>query len=104
MPLTDPNRNSDRLQPEVAAALGKGITASRDREERRFRIEFAIGGYRSYRVVPSPKCNVEHIPWVLRAKEWNRALALMERWFREKESTDKSSSAGHHDDNHGVAA
>ena len=55
-----------------------------------FRLESGNSGYRPNRVVPSPPCNVEHIPWVMRAKGWNRALALMERWFRERESTDKS--------------
>jgi hypothetical protein len=55
-----------------------------------FRLESGNSGYRPNRVVPSPPCNVEHIPWVLRAKGWNKGLALMERWFREMESTDKS--------------
>ena len=58
----------------------------------RFRIESADSGFRPYRVVPSPPCNVEHIPWVMRAKGWDKGLALMERWFREKASTDKSFS------------
>jgi hypothetical protein len=55
-----------------------------------FRLESGNSGYRPNRVVPSPKCNVEHIPWVMRAKGWDKGLALMERWFREKASTDKS--------------
>jgi uncharacterized Zn-binding protein involved in type VI secretion len=56
----------------------------------RFRIETANSGFPPYRIVPSPPCNVEHIPWVMRAKGWDKGLALMERWFREKASSDKS--------------
>jgi hypothetical protein len=56
----------------------------------RFRVETANSGFPPYRIVPSPPCNVEHIPWVMRAKGWDKGLALMERWFRESASTDKS--------------
>jgi hypothetical protein len=55
-----------------------------------FRLESGNSGFRPNRIVPSPPCNVEHIPWVMRAKGWDKGLALMERWFREKGSTDKS--------------
>ena len=55
-----------------------------------FRLESGNSGYRSYREVPSPECNVEHIPWIMRAKGWHEGAALMDRWFSRTATMDKA--------------
>ena len=55
-----------------------------------FRLVRASSGYRNYLTSAADPCNVEHIPWIMRANGWHEGAKLMDRWFSLPASTDKS--------------
>ena len=55
----------------------------------RFRIVRASNGYRNYLTSAADPCNVEHIPWIMRAHGWHEGATLMDQWFSKPASTDK---------------
>jgi uncharacterized Zn-binding protein involved in type VI secretion len=54
-----------------------------------FLLERADNGYRPYLTDPGDPCNIEHIPWIMRANGWYEGATLMDQWFSRDASTDK---------------
>jgi hypothetical protein len=54
-----------------------------------FRLERADDGFRDYLTPASDPCNIEHIPWIMRAHGWNEGAKLMDQWFNRTASTSK---------------
>ncbi|HXV26364.1 MAG TPA: DUF6402 family protein [Alphaproteobacteria bacterium] len=54
-----------------------------------FRLVGKNNGYRDYLTSPADPCNVEHIPWIMRANGWREGAKLMDEWFTRKASTVK---------------
>jgi uncharacterized Zn-binding protein involved in type VI secretion len=70
---------------EHKSSCGHGTTG-----RQRFRLVRASSGYRNYLTSPADPCNVEHIPWIMRANGWHEGAKLMDRWFSLPASTDKT--------------
>jgi uncharacterized Zn-binding protein involved in type VI secretion len=54
-----------------------------------FLLERADNGYRPYLTDPGDPCNIEHIPWIMRANGWYEGAKLMDQWFSRDASTEK---------------
>ena len=52
-----------------------------------FRLIGKNSGYRDYLTSAADPCNVEHIPWIMRANGWHEGAKLMDQWF-EREASD----------------
>ena len=46
-----------------------------------FRLIAKNSPYRDYIENPSDPCNIEHIPWIMRANGWHEGAKLMDQWF-----------------------
>jgi uncharacterized Zn-binding protein involved in type VI secretion len=54
-----------------------------------FRLTRADSGYRPYLTSAGDPCNIEHIPWIMRANGWYEGAKLMDQWFSNTASTVK---------------
>ncbi len=54
-----------------------------------FLLERADNGYRPYLTSPGDPCNIEHIPWIMRANDWHEGAKLMDQWFSKSASAVK---------------
>ncbi len=52
-----------------------------------FQLERADDEFRDYHTNPSDPCNIEHIPWIMRANGWDIGARLMDRWLSRTAST-----------------
>ncbi|MCI0429748.1 MAG: DUF6402 family protein [Rhodospirillales bacterium] len=55
-----------------------------------FQLESEEDGFRPYRTNPSDLCNIEHIPWIMRAQGWHVGAKLMDNWFERPASRNAS--------------
>jgi uncharacterized Zn-binding protein involved in type VI secretion len=69
---------------EHKASCGHATTG-----RQRFRIVPAQSQYRPYLLPSWLPCNVEHIPWIMRAHGWHLGAMLMDKWFTGLASTNK---------------
>ena len=54
-----------------------------------FRLVRADSPYRDYIESAGDPCNIEHIPWIMRANDWHLGAKLMDQWFERAASNVK---------------